>query len=147
MDATESLTETERLLLMAAAVLDLGPQTDLHRANTVKVVAQVLRWRGLSEEDSRAGWDDLDQCSDKTDVYEALIGMTHQKHREGPGRPPERAGEPLFEGGGNWGIPGDPNHPACSPYYNTCRLTVRGEQVAEELLSRHPEYRDRQGIA
>ena len=55
MDAFESLTETERLLLMAAAVQDLGPQTDLHGANTVKAVAQVLRWRGLSEEDSKTG--------------------------------------------------------------------------------------------
>ncbi len=81
---------------MAAAVQDLGPQTDLQRANTVQVVAQVLRWRGSSEEDSRAGWDDLDEHSGKTDVYEALIRMAHQKHREGPGRPPTCEGRGAF---------------------------------------------------
>lgn len=147
MDSSESLTETERLLLMAAAVQGLGPQTDLERANTVKVVSQVLRWKGLSDEESRSGWDDLDESSVRIDVYETLIRMTHQTHRVGPGRPPERAGEPLFEGGGNWGVPGDPNHPACSPYYNACRLTPRGRQVAETLLSRHPEYGDQKSIA
>jgi hypothetical protein len=37
MDDTDMLTETERLLLMSAAVLGLGPSTNLSRANTAKV--------------------------------------------------------------------------------------------------------------
>jgi len=38
-------------------------------------------------------------------IYAALIRMTHQLHRAGPGLPPERPGEALFEGSGNpWPI-------------------------------------------
>jgi hypothetical protein len=48
---------------------------------------------------------------------------------------------PLFEGGGNWGVPGDPSRPACWPQYNACRLTTEGERVARELLDRHPVLR------
>ena len=51
----ETLTETERLLLMAAAIHDLGPATDLGRANSARVVNQVLRWRGLSAEEITTG--------------------------------------------------------------------------------------------
>jgi len=45
MDDIEILTPTERLLLMAAAVHGLGPNTDLSRANTAKVIGQALQWR------------------------------------------------------------------------------------------------------
>src|SRR5437660_5231768 len=109
MDAREPLTETERLLLMVAAVQGMGPDTDLDYANTARVVNQVLRWRGLSAEEVRRGSRDRDCDPAHEDVYNALIRMTHQTLRVGPGRAPERPGVPLFEGGGNWGVPGDPN--------------------------------------
>jgi hypothetical protein len=141
MDQRETLTETERLLLMAAAVHELGPATDLSRANTARVVNQVLSWRGLSAEEVGGGWRELECGPIHEEVYNALIRMTHQTHRAGPGRTPERPGAPLFEDGGNWGVPGDPNSPACWPQYNSCRLTAAGERVAREFLGRHPEYR------
>jgi len=136
----DTLTETERLLLMAAAVHELGQVTDLSRANTNRVVDQVLRWRGLSTEEIRSGWLEQEYGSVHAEVCDALIRMTHQTHRVGPGRAPERPGVPLFEGGGNWGVPGEPDRPACLPYYNSCRLTSEGERIARELLERHPEF-------
>ncbi len=130
MDGTSDLTEIEQQLLMAAAVHGLGSDTDLGRANTARIVNQVLEWRGLSGEQVRLGWRDED-CDPFHDlVYSALIRMTHQKHREGAGRAPERQGPALFEGGGNWGVPGDPDFPACWAQYNSCRLTAEGERFA-----------------
>jgi hypothetical protein len=140
MNDRETLTETERLLLMAAAVQGMGPDTDLDYANTARVVNQALRWRGLSAEEVRRGWRDRECDPAHEDIYNALIRMTHQTQSVGPGRAPERPGAPLFEGGGNWGVPGDPNRPACWPQYNSCRLTTLGERVAQQLLARHPEY-------
>jgi hypothetical protein len=150
MDDIETLTETERLLLMAAAVHGLGPGTDLSRANTARVVNQALLWLGVSPEEIRRGWEELETHKQGEQLenhpgseafYAALVRMTHQLLRGGPGRAPERAGPALFEGSGNWGVPGDPGCPASSPYFNSCRLTARGEQIARELLVRHPEYR------
>jgi hypothetical protein len=142
MDENETLTETEQLLLMAAAVHGMGPRTNLSYANTARVVDQVLRWRGLSAEEINNGWRQPECDPVHEEVYSALILMTHQKHSVGPGRAPGRPGVPLFEGGGNWGVPGDPSRPACWPQYNSCRLTAEGERVARELLERHPEYRN-----
>lgn len=140
MDLRETLTETERLLLMAAAVHELGPAADLSRANTNRVVDQVLQWRGLSTEEIRDGWWEQECGTVHAEVYNALVRMTHQIHRVGAGRVPERPGVPLFEGSGDWGIPGDPSRPACLPYFNSCRLTSEGERIAEELLKRRPGY-------
>jgi len=92
MDRRETLTETEGLLLMAAAVHALGPATDLSRANTARVVDQVLRWRGLSAEEVRDGWQEQECGPIHAQVYNALIRMTHEIARAGPGRPPERPG-------------------------------------------------------
>jgi hypothetical protein len=130
MDDTETLTETKRLLLMAAAVQRLGPTADLDRANTARVVDQVLRWLGLSAEEISRGWDEATIGPIHQDVYNVLIRMTYQT----PNRAPERPGTPLFEGAGNWGVPGDPTRLACLPQYNSCRLTTEGEQLASELL-------------
>src|SRR4051794_18785489 len=106
-------TDTEQLLLMAATLQGFGPDRDLSRGtNTARVVNQVLRWRGLSDEQIRAGWrDDEYRGPDPSheEVYQALIRMTHQTVLDGPGRPPERSGPALFEGGGDWGVPGDPD--------------------------------------
>ena len=55
MDDSDRLTETERQLLMAAAVHGLGPGTDLSRANTARVVNQVLQWRGAAQKKSATG--------------------------------------------------------------------------------------------
>ncbi len=140
MNGASDLTEVEQQLLMAAAVHGLGPATDLRRANTARVVDQVLRWRGLTAAQVNAGWRNEDCDPEHEAVCAALIRMTHHVHREGPGRAPERPGAALFEGGGNWGVPGDPNRPACWPQFNSCRLTAEGEQVARALLEQHPEY-------
>ncbi len=138
MGETETLTETERLLLMAAAVQQLGPTTDLGRANTARVVDQVLRWLGLSAEEISRGWDEATIRPIHQEVYNVLIRMTYQT----PNRAPERPGPPLFEGNGNWGVPGDPTRPACLPQYNSCRLTAEGDRLAWEVLKQHPEYRN-----
>ena len=130
MDNKETLTETERLLLMAAAVQRLGPNTDLDRANTARVVDQVLRWICLGAEEISRGWEEPAIGPIHREVYNVLIRMTYQM----PNRAPERPGTPLFEGNGNWGVPGDPIRPACLPQYNSCRLTAEGEQLASELL-------------
>ena len=74
MGGPHNLTETEQQLLMAAAVHGLpGPDTDLGRANTARVVNQVLRWRGLSDEQVRAGWREEDCDPDHELVYGVLI--------------------------------------------------------------------------
>jgi hypothetical protein len=126
---------------MAAAVHGLGPNTDLTRANTAKVVGQALRWAGLVDDELREAWDAMEDHPAIDQVYGALIRMTLQTQRVGPGRPPERPGEVLFEGSGNWGQPGDPECPPAFPHFNSCRLTARGEQLARELLERYPQYR------
>ena len=72
------LTEVEQQLLMAAGVHGLGPATDLGRANTARVVNQVLRWRGLTAEQIDAGWQDEDCDPEHDAVYAALVRMTHQ---------------------------------------------------------------------
>lgn len=124
----ESLTEIERQLLMAAALQGLGPHTDLGFANTVKVLVQVLRWRGLSDEEIGRLWDDGVKVEIDDEVYPVLIRMVRQ------------TAAPLFEGGGNWGGLGEPDRPPSWPDYNSCRLTVRGHEIANDLLARYPEY-------
>lgn len=66
--------------------------------------------------------------------------MTSQVCKDGIVRACERPGPALFEGGGNWGITGDLDRPACWPQFNSCRLTYEGERLARELLALHPEY-------
>jgi len=140
MEEHETLTENERLLLMAAAVHELGPCTDLLRANTARVVEQVLRWRGLSAEEIRKGWREWSCDPLHQEVYDTLVRMTLQWQRVGRGQAPVRPGVPLFEGAGNWGVPGDPSRPPCWPQYNSCRLTEAGGRLAKELLAQYPEY-------
>jgi hypothetical protein len=142
MSGAGSLTEVEQQLLMAAAVHGLGPATDLGFANTAQVVNQVLRWRGLTAAQVNVGWRERDCDREHDAVYAALVRMTHQECRDGTFRPGERPGPALFEGGGNWGVPGDPDRPACWPHFNSCRLTTEGERLAHLLLERHPEYRE-----
>jgi hypothetical protein len=141
MGGVGDLTEVEQQLLMAAGVHGLGPATDLGRANTARVVNQVLRWRGLTAAQIDAGWQDEDCDPEHDAVYAALVRMTHQKCRDGSVRPGERPGPALFEGGGNWGVPGDPERPACWPHFNSCRLTAEGERLARSLSEQYPEYR------
>jgi hypothetical protein len=141
MASAGDLTEVEQQLLMAAAVLGLGPKTSLGRANTARVVNQVLWWRGLTPEQINAGWWDEDCGPEHARVYATLVRMTHQACQDGSFRPGERPGPALFQGGGNWGVPGDPDRPACWPHFNSCRLTAEGEGSARSLLDQHPEYR------
>jgi hypothetical protein len=137
MENIETLSDTERLLLLAAAMHGLGPHTELTHANTARVVDQVLRWRGISADEIRRGWREPENHPINQEVYDVLVRMTYQL----PCRAQERLGVPLFEGGGNWGVPGDPSQPACWPHYNSCRLTEHGERIAKELLARYPELR------
>lgn len=137
----ESLTDMERLLLMAAAVQGLGPDADVTRANTARVVIQALRWSGLDSAEVRAQWDQGEWPPALEGVYGPLVRMTWQQRTGGGLFPAERLGLALFEGGGNWGVPGDPDCPPCDPQYNSCRLTALGERVALALLEQHPEYR------
>jgi hypothetical protein len=139
MHGTSELTEIEQQLLMAAAVCGFGPRTDLSGANTVRIVNQVLVWRGLTSDQIDSIWSDQ-ECD--SDVYTTLVRMTHQWCSDGSFRPGERAGPALFQGGGNWGVPGDPDRPACWPHYNSCRLTAEGKRLAQVLLEQHPEYRE-----
>jgi hypothetical protein len=129
----DDLTDIERQLLRAALELGFGPDTDLSRANTARVVNRVLAWRGLSAEQIDDGWRSDGCPPDHATVYAALARMTQERHSAGPGRAPERPGPALFEGGGNWGAPGDPDAPACAPQYNSCRLTEEGERRARAL--------------
>src|ERR1700722_9503473 len=85
------ITDTERLLLMAAAVHGLGPNNDMRRANAAKLVEQALQWLGLSVEEINR------QCPDPEsprfeEVHNALVRMVHQLQRDRPGRQPERPG-------------------------------------------------------
>ncbi len=131
MDGDESLTIAERELLMAAAIQGLGPDADFSRAHTIRLVARVLQWRGRTDEEIHSGWDEPENLPVNYEVYDTLVRMVH------------KPSAPLFEGYGYWGVPGDPNQPACWPYYNCCRLAAHGERVARELLSQYPEYRSR----
>jgi hypothetical protein len=134
------LSKMEKLLLMAAAVHGLGPQTDITCANTAKVVLQALEWAGLDGVDVCNQWNNLEWHPALDEVYRPLVRMTKQQLRTGGHRPAERSGPALFEGGGNWGVPGDPGRPPCDPHFNSCRLTEMGEQIAMALLAEHPEF-------
>jgi hypothetical protein len=135
-----TMTEIDQLILMAAYVHGLGPNTNLSYANADRVVGQALEWAGLMDDEVRAAWENPGVAYHPAivRVYGALIRMTHQIHRVGPGMPPERPGEVLFEGAGNLGTPDQPH---AFPHFTSCRLSARGEQVACELLEQHPEYR------
>ena len=134
------LSDMERLLLMAAAVQGFGPRTDITRANTAKVVLQALQWSGLGTAEVYQQWEQFEWPAELDKVYQPLVGMTQQVLRDGGARPPERPGPALFEGGGNWGVPGDPQRPACDPRYNSCRLTALGGLIARALLAEQPEF-------
>lgn len=146
MEDTDAFPETERLLLMAAAVLEMGPSTSLSRANTARVVDQALLWLGLSLEEIEHGWQKLAGVEEgeelasppaNEEVYKVLVRMTRPL---GSRREAERIGLPLFEGNGNWGVTGDPSRQAAWPHFNSCRLTAHGERVARKLLEQHPQY-------
>jgi hypothetical protein len=139
MGGADDLTDVERQLLTAALIHGLGPATSLGRANTLRVVNQVLQWRGLTAEEIDSGWRTEDTGSQHETVYAALVHMVHQACRDGGFRPSARPGPALFEGGGNWGVPGDPDHPACLPHFNSCRLTPEGERLARQLLEQRSE--------
>jgi hypothetical protein len=130
----------ERLLLMAAAVNGLGPQTDLSYACTALIVLQALTWSNQNSDEIRKQWIQLEWHPALDEIYNPLVRMTHQQVRGGGTRAPERPGPALFEGGGNWGVPGDPKRPPCFPHYNSCRLTALGEEIAIGLLAEHAEY-------
>ena len=119
----------EQQLLIAALVLGLTPSIELYRANSARVVNQVLSWRGMTKEQIDSGWRDDDCDPEHKLVYSALVKLIHTNHDE----------VLLFEGAGNWGVPSDPDRPACHPQFNSCRLTAEGEKLAVFLLEQHPE--------
>ena len=124
------LTRMEELLLMAAAVHGLGPDTNLHHANAAKVVGQALEWSGLMDEIVRHQWNDFESHPAIDAYYGSLIRMIRQI-LPNEVLPPLRPGEALFEGGGNFGTPDDP--PAYA-HFTSCRLTVFGDSIARGLL-------------
>src|SRR5262245_34977059 len=109
------LTEMEKLLLMAAAVHGLGSQIDITSANSAIVVLQAIQWAGLDNQEFRQQWNRDKPHSALDQVYLPLVRMTQQLCRDGSIRAAERPGPALFEGRGNWGVPGDPKHPPCDP--------------------------------
>ena len=117
------------LLLMAAAVHRLGPETDLTHANTYMVMRQALHWAGLLHGEIETCFESYDDAPPVSKFYDALTSMILQK----------RPTEVLFEGGGNWGGPGLRRAAA---HFTSCRLTKRGWLVASQLLERHPRYRE-----
>jgi hypothetical protein len=124
------LDKTHQLLLMAAAVHNLGPELgsrDRLHANAHMVIGQALHWAGFYDERVRFAFQSYQECPEIAAFYDALISMM----------PQGQAAEPLFEGNGN--ILGDPR---ASPFFNHCRLTESGLAVANELLNAHPEYRN-----
>lgn len=76
-------------------------------------------------------FESYNECPPITRFYEALISMM----------PQSIPAEVLFEGQGNWGGPG-PDEPRASAHFTSCRLTKRGWWLANQLLERHPHYRD-----
>ncbi len=134
---TEMLTDMEKLLLMAAATNGLGPDTPWTRAHSSKVVGRALHWAGLVDDQVRTAWMSDEYCPAITQCYGALIRMIRQVLKVGF-KEPERPGEPLFEGAGNFGTPDNPH---AMPQFTACWLTAYGMQVAQDLLEKHPEYR------
>jgi hypothetical protein len=130
----------EKLLLMAAAVQGLRPGIDMKYVNTARVVLKVLQWAGLDTKEVMDRWRTDEWHPSLNEVYQPLVRMTQMQLFKGGVRPAERPGPPLFEGGGNWGVPGDPKRPAAYPHFNSCRLTETGDQLALQLLAEHPEY-------
>jgi len=125
----ESTVSARDLLLMAAAVHDVGPRTDLKYANTVEVMRQALHWAGLLHGEIEECFEGYDECPPVTRFYETLISMM----------PQSKPAEILFEGQGNWGGPGEPR---ASAHFTSCRLTEHGWSIANQLLERHPHYRE-----
>jgi hypothetical protein len=123
-----ALTEMQRLLLMTAAFHDLRPGAPL-TANCGRLIGTALRWAGLLSPDVRAAFtNDFEYHPVIREWYAALIGMV--QHR------PAKAA--LLEGAGNFGTPAEP---LALPWFTACRLTRRGERVADELLAQYPGYR------
>ena len=137
---TEHLTRMEKLLLMAAAVRGLRPGINLQYANTARVVQTTLDWAGLNSDEVQNWWKSGEWDPSLDEVYGPLVRMTQQQLQIGGFRPAERPGPALFEGSGNWGVPGDPKRPPADPRFNSCRLTETGDRLALLLLAEHPEY-------
>jgi hypothetical protein len=114
---------------MAAAVHGLGPSTDLNYANSAKVIRQALHWAGLLQGAVEECFESYDECPPVTKFYDALVSMM----------PLSDPVEVLFECQGYWG---GPDGPRASAHFTSCRLTERGWSLAQELLQRHPSYRD-----
>lgn len=119
-----ALTEMQRFLLLAAAAHDLRPGTPM-TANCGRVVGTALDWAGLLTPDVRESWfGGFNIHPVVREWYAALIGLIQH----------QPAAEALLEGAGNFGTPAAP---LAMPWFTACRLTRRGEQVAEELLARN----------
>jgi hypothetical protein len=134
------LSPMEKLLLIAAAVKGHYPETDFAFTQTASVVWQAALWAGLDTDDVIAKWRMIEVHPLLYEVYDPLVRMTAMRLRAGGHRAPDRLGPALFEGEGNWGDPGNPGRWPCDPRFNSCRLTVLGEQVARKLLAENPEY-------
>jgi len=126
METQPHLDDMQMLLLMAAAKNDLRPGIEL-RANCVRVIHLALRWAGQLSPDVEAGLqNDFEYHPVVKTCYGALIRMIQHQ--------PSSAA--LMEGAGNFGTP---ENPIAMPTFTACRLTPRGEKLADELLTQYPE--------
>ncbi len=126
MHTPDSLTPDQKLVVMAAAVHGLGPETALKYANARRVVRLSLIWKGFSGHALEAAWNPYDGSAVLNEIYRAMISLM-----------PHESDEPLLEGAGN--VAGNP--PAF-PDFTSCRLTALGMELAEQLLSERPDLRD-----
>jgi hypothetical protein len=74
MTNNNSLNETEQLLLRAAAVHELTPNSNF--AITAKVVRQVLHWTGSFSEEVIKAWDSDEEHPTIDLIYGTLVRMT-----------------------------------------------------------------------
>ena len=66
------------LLLMAAVIHRLGPETDLSHANCYRVMRQALHWAGLLHGEIETSFESYDDAPPVTQFYDALATMILQ---------------------------------------------------------------------
>jgi hypothetical protein len=124
-ESAASPIDRESLLVVAAFIHGREPKEEI-RANCWRVLAQAIRWAGQwndrLEQDVRH---DIDNPF-VDDWYRTLIAMIGH----------EPANDALIEGRGNFG---SETEPAADPRFTGCRATVRGRQMAENLLATQPQ--------
>lgn len=133
-----SITDDEKLLLIAALLEGMSPDSPVDRANTSRLVWRAVLISGRASGDEMDAWVRHEDPEPEAilDLYHTLVHMVQVRYQN-----PRLA---LFDGRGNWGDPSDPDSSAAHSNYNSVRLSRLGAQIAFELLPDHPEYRRHQ---